>query len=70
MMVCVCLAQGVALLGGVALLELVCHCGRGLYTLTLTAWKQLPLEQEVELSQLLQCHACLDAAMLPILITD
>jgi len=25
-----CLAQGVALLGGVALLEEVCHCGRGL----------------------------------------
>jgi hypothetical protein len=29
-MVCVCSAQGVALLGGVALLEWVCHCGCGL----------------------------------------
>ena len=26
----ICLAQGVALLGGVALLEEVCHCGGGL----------------------------------------
>jgi hypothetical protein len=26
-MVCICLAQGVAVLGGVALLEWVCHCG-------------------------------------------
>jgi hypothetical protein len=26
----ICLAQGVALLGGVALLEKVCHCGGGL----------------------------------------
>ena len=30
-MVCICSAQGVVLLGGVALLELVCHCGHGLY---------------------------------------
>jgi hypothetical protein len=28
--VCICLAQGVALLGDVAFLEEVCHCGRGL----------------------------------------
>jgi hypothetical protein len=27
----ICLARGVALFGGVALLELVCHCGRGLW---------------------------------------
>jgi hypothetical protein len=26
MMVCICSAQGVALLGGVALLEKMCHC--------------------------------------------
>jgi hypothetical protein len=29
-MVCMCSARGMALLGGVALLEWVCHCGRGL----------------------------------------
>jgi len=29
-MVCICLAQGVALFGGVAMLEQVCHCGHGL----------------------------------------
>jgi hypothetical protein len=28
--VCICLAQGMALLGGVTLLEEVCHCGCGL----------------------------------------
>ena len=28
--VCICLAQRVALLGGVDLLEEVCHCGDGL----------------------------------------
>jgi hypothetical protein len=38
-MICICLAQGVALLGGVALLEWVCHCGQGLKTLALAAWK-------------------------------
>ena len=38
MVCCICLAQGVALLG-VALLEEVCHCGCGLKTLTLDAWK-------------------------------
>jgi hypothetical protein len=27
---CICLAQEVALLGGVALLKWVCHCGCGL----------------------------------------
>jgi hypothetical protein len=35
------MAQGVALLGGVALLELVCHYGCGLQTLTLAAWKSV-----------------------------
>ena len=29
-MVCICSAQGVALLEGVSLLEKVCHCGCGL----------------------------------------
>jgi len=32
-MICICLAQGVALLEGVALMEEVCHCGVGLETL-------------------------------------
>jgi hypothetical protein len=36
-MVCMCLAQGVALLGGVAWLEQVCHCGCALKTLALAA---------------------------------
>ena len=40
-MVCVCLVQGVALIGGVALLEYVYHCGYGLKTLTLEV--NLPL---------------------------
>jgi hypothetical protein len=39
---------------GVALLEWVCHCGRGLKTLTLAAWKsvfhQQPSDEDVELS--------------------
>jgi len=39
MMVCICLAQGVALLGGVALMEYMCYGGHGLKTLTLAAWK-------------------------------
>ena len=30
MVVCICLTQGVALLGSVALLEDVCHCRGGL----------------------------------------
>jgi hypothetical protein len=29
-MVCICLTQGVALLEGMVLLEMVCHCGCGL----------------------------------------
>jgi hypothetical protein len=28
--VCICLAQEVALFGGIALMEYVCHCGHGL----------------------------------------
>jgi hypothetical protein len=40
-MVCICLAQGLALLGGVALMELVCHYGCGLKTLTLSARKSV-----------------------------
>jgi hypothetical protein len=39
MMVCICLAQRVSLLEGVALLEKVCHCGYGLKTLIMAAWK-------------------------------
>jgi hypothetical protein len=34
-MVHICSAQGVALLGGVALLEEVCHCGHGSDTVSL-----------------------------------
>ena len=52
-----CVAQEVALFGGVALLEEVCHYGRVLYDPPpnpLTMWKaafcQLASEQEVELS--------------------
>jgi hypothetical protein len=30
LIVCICLAQGMALLGGLVLLEWVCHCGCGL----------------------------------------
>jgi hypothetical protein len=38
--VCICLAQGMALLGGMAYLEM-CHCRRGLKTLTLAVWKSV-----------------------------
>ena len=55
-MVCICLAQGVALLGGMALLELVCHCGCGLMALILAAWKSvfhwLTSDEDVDLSAL------------------
>jgi len=52
-MVCICLAQGMALSEGVALLEEVCHCGMGLETLLLAgcsvcSW--LPSGEDVELS--------------------
>jgi hypothetical protein len=40
-MVCIFLDQGMAPFGGVALLEKVCHCGCGLKTLTLVAWKSV-----------------------------
>jgi hypothetical protein len=40
-MVCLCSAQGVALLEGVALFEKVCHCGHGLRSLILAAWKPI-----------------------------
>ena len=62
-----CLFLGVALLGGVALLEEVGHCG---------GWVLRPsskshasqsygvyLWNKMENSQLLPCHACLDAVM-------
>lgn len=32
--VCICSAQGMALLEGVALLEYVCHCGHGFVLMT------------------------------------
>jgi hypothetical protein len=38
-MVCICLAQGVALLRGVVLLEELRHCRHGLEDLTLATWK-------------------------------
>ena len=44
--------QGVPLLGGVTLLEEVCHCGVGFEILLLAAWKRifwLPSEQDVDL---------------------
>jgi hypothetical protein len=44
-MVYICLAQGVALLGSVALLNYVCHCGHGL---------QFPLPTCLEPSLLLE----------------
>ena len=43
-MVCILLAQGVAGLEGVALLEQVCHCGHGLYD---------PIPSYLEVSSLL-----------------
>ena len=56
MMVYICLVQGVALLEGLALLEEVCHCGCGLKTLTLAAWKsifyQKPSDEDIEISAL------------------
>ncbi|EDL36700.1 mCG146313, partial [Mus musculus] len=52
--VCICLAQRVALLEGVTLLEFVCHCGCGFKTLILAAWKsvfcQQSSDEDVELS--------------------
>ena len=74
MMVYICLAQGMALLGGVALLEKVWPfwknnviVGMGFWPLPLAAWmlvfSSLPSEQEWN-SQLLQPHDCLDGAML------
>jgi len=73
-MVCTCLPQGVALFGGVALLEWMWPCwskcvtvGVGFKTLLLAAWKsvfhQQPSDEAVE-AQLLLHHACLEAAML------
>ncbi|EDL76602.1 rCG59223 [Rattus norvegicus] len=43
MVVCMCLAQGVTLLEGGALLEEVCHCGVGLETLLLVPPRMLNL---------------------------
>jgi hypothetical protein len=39
----ICLAQEVALLGGVALLEEVCHCGCGLWDPFSNQWRRLSL---------------------------
>ena len=53
-MVCICLVQGVALLGGVILLEEVCHRGCRLKTLILASWKPVlcyhPSDKDGELS--------------------
>jgi hypothetical protein len=60
-MVCICLVQGVALLGGVALLEWMWPCwsscvtvGIGFKTLILAAWKPVfsyqPSDEDVELA--------------------
>ena len=67
------MAQGVALLGGVVLLEYLWPCWNRCTTVgmvfkifILAAWKPvfyLPLEQDVEFSAP-PTHACLDAAML------
>jgi hypothetical protein len=50
--VCIYLAQGVALLGGIVLLEWVCHCACGLKTLILAARKSVlcyqPSDGDVE----------------------
>ena len=64
------MAQGVVLLGGVALLEEVHHCG-GWGTLRHSSYSPEDAESSSSLqikmlnSQLLQHHAYLDAAMLP-----
>jgi hypothetical protein len=50
-MVCICLAQGAALLGGVVLWNRCVTVGVGFNTLVLAAWKPvfcLPLEQDIE----------------------
>lgn len=39
LVICICLAHELALLGGVVLLEWVCHVGVGFKTLVLAAWK-------------------------------
>ena len=63
--------EGVALLGGMALLEKVWHCGGGLWGLNAQALTSvegslpwLPLGQDVELFTL-QDHVCLYIAMFP-----
>jgi len=62
------LAQGMALLVNVALLEEV---GVGLETLLFPSWKQSApgfLWMKMCNSHLLPCHACLDAAIFPALM--
>jgi hypothetical protein len=69
----------VALLGGVALLEEVCHCGGvgGLLGLRCSSQAQflslslslLPAGLDVELSPPLQNHICLRVTMLPTMMT-
>jgi hypothetical protein len=54
MVVLICLAQGMALLGGVILFEEVCHCGVGLWdpapSCLSTVGSCFPLDEDVELS--------------------
>ena len=63
------LGQGVALVGGVALLEEVCHCGDGhgdllpSYLESVCSWLSL-----VKGVHLLQCRACLNTAVFPSLM--
>ena len=60
-MVCICLAQGAALLGGVVLWNRCVTVGVGFNTLVLAAWKPvfcLPSGEDVELLALpVHCHA-------------
>lgn len=58
-----CLSQGVALLGGVTLLEKVCHYDTP--PNHMEANSPGSLQMKIQNSQLLLQHACLDAAMLP-----
>ena len=63
-MVCICLAQEVALSGCVALLEWVCHCEHRLQDTPGSQSSASCLQSKRWNSQLLQLHVYLDAAML------
>jgi hypothetical protein len=51
-MVCICFAQGVALLEGMALLELLCHFGEGFKTLVLASWKSVVFSSSLQMKEL------------------